>query len=254
MDNNEVTWEEISRKLKAPFRKSELEWRPQGSPQPSKDGEVIMALTYVQSRAVFDRLDEVVGPENWTTRIVPLDGGFLCQLGLRLPGSNEWVYKEDGAAQTNIEALKGGISDAIKRAGVPWGIARYLYNLDTMWVKAGKTKAGKPKIANVKECEKRMPPWALHPDDLAELEAEATTKARPITRKQEKVLRDLIDRLDTNEAAAVLGINVRCEEAGLPPIQRIEDTPAVVFSKIVNAMQARLDEALNTQAETEARI
>jgi hypothetical protein len=43
---------------------------------------------------------------------------------------NEWVTKEDGAEQTDLESFKGGLSSAIKRAAVVWGIGRYLYDLE----------------------------------------------------------------------------------------------------------------------------
>jgi len=38
-------------------------------------------------------------------------------------------WKYDAAPYTNIEALKGGHSDAFKRAAVHWGVARDLYDL-----------------------------------------------------------------------------------------------------------------------------
>ena len=40
----------------------------------------------------------------------------------------EWIGKSDGADDSNIEAAKGGLSAALKRAAVQWGIARYLYH------------------------------------------------------------------------------------------------------------------------------
>ena len=40
----------------------------------------------------------------------------------------EWITKSDGADDSNIEGAKGGISDALKRAAVLFGIGRYLYH------------------------------------------------------------------------------------------------------------------------------
>ena len=52
----------------------------------------------------------------------------MCHLSCKIDG--EWITKCDGSDQTDIEAVKGGISGAIKRSAVLWGIGRYLYNLD----------------------------------------------------------------------------------------------------------------------------
>jgi hypothetical protein len=40
----------------------------------------------------------------------------------------------NGAGDSDVEAEKGAISDAFKRAAVKWGIGRYLYDLDSPWV------------------------------------------------------------------------------------------------------------------------
>jgi hypothetical protein len=46
----------------------------------------------------------------------------------------EWVWKANGAGNSDVEAEKGACSDAFKRAAVLWGIGRYLYDLDSPWV------------------------------------------------------------------------------------------------------------------------
>ena len=46
----------------------------------------------------------------------------------------EWVWREDGADNTEVEAVKGGLSNAMKRAGAALGIGRYLYDLPQQWV------------------------------------------------------------------------------------------------------------------------
>lgn len=143
----------ISEKLKAYFPESQLEWRVQQCGETKKDGKVwAMVLCYVQARAIEERLDEVVGFNNWQNEIRVEGDNIIARLGLRING--EWIWKENGASQTEIEAFKGGISGAIKRvASSGFGIGRYLYQLDTTfaetsesaidgWNKA-KTKTGK---------------------------------------------------------------------------------------------------------------
>lgn len=114
-------------RLKEPFALEDLEWRVQTAGE--KNGKIwARVLTYVTARAVMDRLDAVVGPENWQDayREGP-QGGVLAGIGIRI--GDEWVWKWDGAENTDIEAVKGGLSNALKRVAVKWGIGRYLYGL-----------------------------------------------------------------------------------------------------------------------------
>lgn len=123
--------------LQEPFAPNEIHWRV-GTVM--KNGAKCTLLAYIDARAVMDRLDEVVGPERWSDNYREgAAGGLICRLDVlcvsdTLVGAvHSWVSKEDGAENTNIEAVKGGLSDAFKRAGVKWGIGRYLYRLETKW-------------------------------------------------------------------------------------------------------------------------
>lgn len=113
-----------------PFEQSDIEWRAGVTNQ---DKTRALALAYITSRAVMDRLDEVVGQENWRDEYKPgPDGGLICGLSLRL--NDEWITKWDGAENTIVEEVKGGLSGAFKRAAVKWGIGRYLYKLENIRV------------------------------------------------------------------------------------------------------------------------
>ena len=117
-------------KLHIPFPEDDIEWRIQQQGL-SKGLPWALVLAYVTNRAIMDRLDDVVGPENWTNDFTESpNGGVLCTLGIRVD-KGVWVYKTDGADNTEIERVKGGLSNAMKRAGVQWGIGRYLYKLPT---------------------------------------------------------------------------------------------------------------------------
>jgi hypothetical protein len=117
----------ISEMLSAPFSPRDIEWRI--SRCGAKNGKpYAFVLAYVTNRAIMERLDAVVGSFNWKNEYCNgPNGGVLCGLSIRHKG--EWLTKWDGAENTNIEAVKGGLSDAMKRAAVQWGIGRYLYRL-----------------------------------------------------------------------------------------------------------------------------
>lgn len=98
------------------------------------------ALAYIDARDVMKRLDDVCGPANWQCRYPLADSGLLiCEIGIRVPDDNRppadwWVWKANGAGDTQVEAEKGKASDAFKRAAVLWGVGRYLYALPSPWV------------------------------------------------------------------------------------------------------------------------
>jgi hypothetical protein len=116
-------------RLSAEFPRSAVSWRAQTV---TKDGTKALALAYIDARDVMDRLDEVCGPENWSDRYEFHGSRTVCYLSIRVNG--EWIVKADGAGDSDVEAEKGAISDALKRAAVKWGIGRYLYHIEAPWV------------------------------------------------------------------------------------------------------------------------
>ncbi len=125
----------IKQELAKPFAPEDLEWRPQ---QTNKEKTCGMAVAYVTNRAIQDRLDDVIGPDNWHNEFKPwhLVGNKesqICGISIFFEGRG-FVTKWDGAEDTDIEAVKGGLSDSMKRAAVQWGIGRYLYKMDGIWV------------------------------------------------------------------------------------------------------------------------
>lgn len=116
--------------LAAPFPPEAISWRP-GSM--SKDKTKAKALAYLDARDVMDRLDAVCHPGGWQCRYPHAGTKTVCEIGIRVDG--EWVWKSNGAGDSDIEAEKGALSDAFKRAAVLWGIGRYLYGIDSPWVR-----------------------------------------------------------------------------------------------------------------------
>lgn len=118
--------------LRKPFKPSQVSWRVGSTNADKSKG---MALCYIDARDVQDRLDEVCGAENWQSRYLPMhDKKTVCEIGIYSDLRNCWVWKSDGAGDSDVEAEKGALSDAFKRAAVRWGVGRYLYDLDSPWV------------------------------------------------------------------------------------------------------------------------
>ena len=61
--------------LAAPFDANELKLRSQAGRQ----------MPYVTARTIMNRLDEVLGPENWWDDFVPLEHSVICRMTIRLP-------------------------------------------------------------------------------------------------------------------------------------------------------------------------
>lgn len=123
-----MTPEEL-KQLFAEFPREDVSWRAQTL---KNDGTAAMALAYIDARDVMDRLDMVCGAECWQDRYEAHGGTTICYLSILV--DDNWVTKSDGAGDTAVEAEKGAISDAFKRAAVKWGIGRYLYSLTPPWV------------------------------------------------------------------------------------------------------------------------
>lgn len=115
--------------LAAEFPRDVVSWRAQSL---TKDGSKAMALAYIDARDVMERLDAVCGPDGWQCDYPHAATKTVCRIGIKV--GDEWVWKANGAGDSDIEAEKGALSDAFKRAAVLWGIGRYLYATETPWV------------------------------------------------------------------------------------------------------------------------
>ena len=146
---------EMMKKLSEPFDPSEVKWRA-GSISERNNQVRAMALAYIEARAAMDRLDKAVGSGNWRDEYLPGPSGEGVVCGVSIHIGGEWVTKWDGAENTDFESVKGGLSDAFKRACVKWGIGRYLYRFPAKWVDA--TKRGRTVIIDAPP---PFPEWAL---------------------------------------------------------------------------------------------
>lgn len=111
------------------------QWRVQSF---SKNKPLCSCVAYIDARDVMDRLDEVVGPENWQDKYEVINGQLFCSIGIYL--NDQWVWKTDTGTESQTEKEKGLVSDAFKRAAVKWGVGRFLYDLEIQYVDSNEVK------------------------------------------------------------------------------------------------------------------
>lgn len=181
----------LLKQLKEPFDPKFVKWRVGATNADKTKG---IALAYIDSREVMKRLDDVCGIGNWQDRLVPIDKGFVCEIDVWI--KDRWVTRSNAAGYTQVEPVKGGASDALKRAAATWGVGRYLYYLPNVWVEikpAGKSYV----LAETPE----LPDWAMPGakserwEDIAEMEADANSGADDLD------VATVIDHVDKIRAA-----------------------------------------------------
>lgn len=238
-------------RLREPFPAADIEWRVQSSGKTPR-GPWVRVLAYVNNRAIMERLDAVCGIDGWRNEFhYAPTGAVLCGLSIRVArenGTYEWITKWDGANETDIEAAKGGISNAMKRAAVQWGVGRYLYNLEegyaiiaaeddrtAEYLKANAQKHGdalrwRPPV---------LPPWALPggsgrpdrpptrvPDPITDPEEEKRI-AQEEKGKAERMRRNHLDTLSVPGTRAHFG-----GHGG----KRVKDVPSDDLAKIMQLL------------------
>ena len=144
MEHNEKDYQKL---LSDPFEEDEVEWRVQASGHQGNGTPWVRLVPYIDSRAVQQRLDDVMGVEGWENAFTPTpDGrGMLC--GITIHYLNRSVTKWDGAEiprelteeeikkgkRQNIDPIKTALSNAEKRSSVQHGLGRYLYKFEVQY-------------------------------------------------------------------------------------------------------------------------
>lgn len=111
---------ELFAALGASFESQEVRVRSQAGRQ----------LHYITARTAMNRLDSVLGPENWWDEYVPGENSVVCKLTVRLPDGSTLTKSDAGGYAGMADSGdddKSGFSDAFKRAAVKFGVGRYLY-------------------------------------------------------------------------------------------------------------------------------
>ena len=107
---------DLIKQLKRPWPVNKLKWRK---------GPGGKELVYIDARMVKKRLDDVFGMDWQCTYTETNEKSVVCNIGVKV--GDQWIWRSDGAGESNIEAEKGMYSDAFKRAAVRFGVGEYLY-------------------------------------------------------------------------------------------------------------------------------
>ena len=122
--------EQIKELLAGPTPREEIKFRQADYKKPP--GSDVQMLSYIDARYVMDRLDAIMGSENWWTEYFCIREIMFCKLTLRFP-DDKIVSKMDCGSESEFEPEKAVVSDALKRAAVLFGIGRDLYSMPKFW-------------------------------------------------------------------------------------------------------------------------
>lgn len=129
---------ELFNRLTADFHKDDVKSRPGGNGK---------TLWYLTARTCMNRLDEVLGPENWEDAYYESKGVLFCKLTITLPDGSK-VSKCDaggfkemtaGGKADDENTDKTGPTDAFKRVCAKFGIGRSLYGDGMVSFEEGQT-------------------------------------------------------------------------------------------------------------------
>lgn len=120
---------EVLQRLAEPFPADCIEFKPGAT---TRDKKKALALAYVEVRHYFDRLNEVVGPD-WTDEYQFINpSGELISCGLTICGVTRWDIGEKNSS--DINTATSALAQSFKRACVKFGLGRYLYAIESVWV------------------------------------------------------------------------------------------------------------------------
>jgi hypothetical protein len=225
--------------LRIPFHASDVDFRPGAT---TKDKTKAIGLAYVDKRIYEDRLDDFVGPSNWSVEYRQLgDKGIICRLTI------DGVVREDVGefASDDVASFPTAVAQAFKRACSAFGLGRYLYSLPQVWAEydADRRRFTEPGMAQLRNSLNRgelsgMPKNPQNRQTTPTLprqnEVVTAPMASPATppAKTSNTLTRIIERIDT------LLVNFPEEQRKLP--SKWQDKPAeelIDFGKKLATME-----------------
>lgn len=129
--------------LRRPFTPEAIKWKVQATGPKDKPKTWGMVVPYIDARLVIERLDAVI-PGLWGDRTEPVvsnGNAMVCHLTL-----DECTRSDVGESG---HSLKAAASDALKRAGVRFGIGASIYAMNRVMLDvtlAGEMKGDRPTL------------------------------------------------------------------------------------------------------------
>ena len=202
----------IQAELARPFAPEDLEWRLQRVIESQMRG---IAVPYVTNRAIQTRLDDVVGVDGWHNEYKPWHKAGqkeaqICGISIYFPEKG-FITKWDGAEDSDIEPVKGGLSDSMKRAAVQWGIGRVLYGMDVVWV----------------DIEKQGRSWVIKKSERAKLDKAYTDTLNKLRLEPAPAggVQSTLTPKRTREASTLTAANTQTGPAPVQPLPRSQPEP-----------------------------
>ena len=104
----------------------------------TQDPEKHIQFSYVDARAVAERLDTVLTPARW--QFFATAQGDIVHGRLAIEVDGNWIVREDHGypnSERDEEPVKAATSDALKRCAVLFGVGRHLYDDNSSGQKNG---------------------------------------------------------------------------------------------------------------------
>jgi hypothetical protein len=148
--------DETLRELRRPFTPSAVKWKIQTATNNNRAGIVV---AHIDARLVIERLNLVVGL-HWRDEYDEFISATRCRLS---------VDTEDGSTIREDVGIgadpKSRVSDALKRAGVKFGIGVSVYALAQVYMEVG---GGPNKLGTRRKFDRKTEKWIEVPDLTAE--------------------------------------------------------------------------------------
>lgn len=246
-----IDFDELTKK----FEEKLIKWRID-STYAEKNGVPTKAWTvpYLDARDVAERLDDVVGQPQWNDQYEVIGNGsmqcFLTIYDEDFPNGKQTKAGIGGPGNSDNPA-KAAESDSLKRAGLKWGIARYIYRSNRVRVKL-KTSKGDNMIYGGKFANQNVyfEPPSINLEDNTQTVAK--NKEKPSHSLVTSVL-DLAKKLGdvsgSNYVEKVMGgVEQKFSESGLknlPDDEAAESLKKVATKQYLTRVQKKLKDTLN---------
>jgi hypothetical protein len=140
------TAQEILEVLQAPTPLKSIHFLPRGVLKAGgNDGPTAIAIPYISSHFVENRLDEACGAFGWQSQIIDTCNTVAVGVGIFNPDTQEWLWRWDIGSDNekkSSQPQKEEVTSALKRAARQWGIGRDLRDIPKLRVKCKVRQAG----------------------------------------------------------------------------------------------------------------